>query len=174
MIYWFQSQDFCDQMEQELKPLAERIWYGLVLKRIGDPTSFPIRTYKKAFGCFWTCFCRPDENVFEKLWTYVEQSSERLRATPQSTGVAFQRDNLCSKVQTNADMLYGNGENVEPSWTALLSSAEQTKKHLNQGVWHSKKRYSSQICHGWVENPDHNDVMMLHTVYMYVYIYNMI
>lgn len=46
-IFVDSAEDFCDQMEQELKP---------------------------------------EENVFEKLWTYV--------------------------VQTNADMLYGNGENA--------------------------------------------------------------
>ena len=55
-------------MEQELKPLPE----------IGDPTSFTVRKCKK--NLLLELAFRPEENVFEKLWSYVEQSSaERKR-----------------------------------------------------------------------------------------------
>jgi cytochrome P450 len=56
-IFVDSSEDFCDQMEREIKP---------------------------------------DENVFEKLWTYI--------------------------IQTNADMLYGNGENAGKIVCRTISS----------------------------------------------------
>ena len=111
---------------------------------------------------------RPEENVFEKLWTYVEQSSAERKRHIATCLVSWQCDNLCNnKVQTNADMLYGNGENASPSWTACFAELCWEQKPTAP-LW-IKVRMT--LCHGWVENSDHNDVMMQHTVYVYTYVY---
>jgi hypothetical protein len=171
----FRSQDFCDQMEQELKPLPERIWYGLVLKRIGDPTSFPVRKCKKAFGCLWTCFCRPEENVFEKLWTYVEQSSAELTAPHRSfsmSGVLTVRQFV---QQQGPDQCWHVVRERRKRRALMDSPTESRCGFLTLQEERYKNHKSIQIRHEWVENPDRNDVMMLHTVYnvcnIYIYIH---